>query len=470
MPRSLLILLAMAYMLGGCASNPVRVPEAAAVPGAWSSAVSTAATSGAQASTAWWKELGDSELDDIIATALETNADVSVAATRVRQARALTGEARAARQPRLDMGDSAARERVPKSFVRDPDGVRSTVPATRQSRFSSQVEARYEIDLLGRLALGEKAAAADLDASEADLRAVKQWLVQEVILIYADLRLAEDRATVASDAEVALERLLAAEQERLKAGLIGRERLRDAERQMADKRDEMIAIGHERHAARARLAGLAGKAPVEVEVRSHEHYFGQLVISGAVTADLPAVVIEQRADVAAAWHRVLAANHQAERTRLERYPSLTLTGNLGFVSASIRRWLTGDALAWVAQVVLSEPLLDGGRARARGDQAIAVMDEQFALHRKVVLQALVEVETTLSAAQAGKSRVDLAETELARRLADRDAADRALAAGINSRPSLLQAELALLAATDTVSLRRHELLGAWVNAQKALGR
>ena len=470
MPRSLLILLTAAYLLGGCASHPVLVPEAAAVPGAWSSAVNTVATSGAQPSTAWWKELGDSELDDIVATALETNVDVSVAATRVRQARALTGEARAARLPQLDVGVGMARERVPKSSTRDTDGTRVAIPAFRQSRFNAQVEARYEIDLLGRLALGEQAAAADLAASQADLRAVKQWLVQEVVLVYADLRFADDRASSAHDAEVALVALLVAQRELLAVGLIERNRVHDAERQLVDKHDDMIVIGHERHAALARLAGLLGKAPTEVEVKSRQHYFERLALSGAIAADLPATVIEQRADVAAAWHRVLATNRQAERTRLERYPSLTLTGNTGFVSSSVRHWLIGDALAWVVQAALQAPLLDGGQARARGDQAIAVMDEQFALHRKVVLQALVEVETALSAAHAGKYRVDLAETQLARRLDDRNAAGRALAAGIGSRPSLLQAELALLAATEAVSLRRHGLLGAWANAHKALGR
>ena len=470
MPRSLLILLAAAYLLGGCASHPVRVPEAAAVPGTWSAAVSTAVISGVQPSTPWWKELGDSELDGIVAAALESNTDVRVAAARVRQARAMADGAHATRLPQLDVGAGMARERVPKSSALDTEGTRVVIPAFRQSRFSAQVEARYEIDLLGRLTLGEQAAAADLAASQSDLRAVKQWLVQEVVLVYADLRLAEDRASSAHDAQAALVALLVAQRELLAAGLIERYRVRDAERQLADKHDDMIAIGHERHAALARLAGLLGKAPTEVEVKSRERYFERLALSGAVAAELPATVIEQRADVAAAWQRVLSASRQAERARLERYPSLTLTGNTGFVSAAVRRWLIGDALAWVAQAALQGPLLDGGRARARGDQAIAVMDEQFAWHRKVVLQALVEVETALSATHAGKSRVDLAETERERRLADRDASGQALAAGINSRPSLLQAELALLAATEAVSLRRHELLGAWVNAQKSLGR
>lgn len=428
------------------------------------------ASSSAVPANAWWQELGDSELDGIVAAALTANADVSIAAARVRQARALADAAAAARRPQLDLGTSAARERVPRTIFRDTQGTHVEIPPFERSRFGLQAEARYEIDLLGRLALGEHAAVAGLNASDADLRAVRQWLAREVVLTYADLRLADDRAAIARDAQAALERLRSAEKLRLQAGLIGRDRIREADRQWAEKGDERVAIAEERHAALVRLAGLSGKAPAEVTITARERYFGQLALSGVVAADLPVTVLDQRPDVAAAWQRVVAAHREAERVRLERYPALTLTGSTGFASEAIRSWLTGAAIAWVAQAALQGPLLDAGRNRARTDQAIAVMDEQLAQHRKIVVQALVEVETTLGAAHAGRARVELAEGELVRRAADREAASATLAAGLGSRPALLQAELALLDAIEAMSLRRHELLRAWVSAQHALGR
>ena len=413
--RSSISLLAAAWVLGGCAAGSVQIPKPVVAPGAWSQAVASAAARnvgdaapGAQAPSEWWKEMQDGELDRVMATCLQSNADLGLAAARLQQARALADGARAALLPRLDFGTSAARERVPRSSVRDTEGARAVVPAYRQSRFTTQLEVSYEVDLLDRLALGQRAGEANLAASEADWRAVRQWLAQAVVIEYGDLRIADDRSFDARRSEALLQQILAAEQDRLRAGLGTREAVRSAERQLADKRDERIGLERDRHQALSRMAILMGTTAAELQLAPREGYFAQLALSGAVAAELPAAVIEQRADVAAAWQRVVASGIDAERIRLDRYPALTLTGSTGFVSQAMRRWLSGDALAWAAEAAAQVMLLDGGRAQARSDQALAAMSEQYSEYRKTVLQALGEVEIGLSAAVAARSRLDIA--------------------------------------------------------------
>ncbi len=463
------MLIALVALLTGCAATAVHSPEQLAAPAAWSARIETDAAAAVQAA-AWWEELADEQLNGLVELALRDSADVSVAAARVRQARAVAKESGANRLPQVEVGGSGLRERVPLSTVRDADGGKQAIPAYRQSRFAAQFDARYEVDLLGRLALGESAAAADLAASNAELRAVRQWLAREVVLAYADLRLADARATFAREASVRLADLRNSEQERLKAGLVAHERLRQAQRTLAETSDAQVALGEDRHAALARLANLLGRPTGELQVQTRADYFAQLGLSGAVTPDLPATALERRADVAAAWQRVLAASDQAERTRLERYPALTLTGSASFLSSAFRRWLSGGALTWLAQAALQAPLFDGGRIEARTEQARAAVDELHANYRKLVVNALAEAETALSATQTARERVALAESELARRVADRAAASDLRSAGIGGRPELVQKEIEQLAAAETVSARRHDLLVAWATAQKALGR
>ena len=463
------MLMALLALLTGCAAPVVRAPEPVAAPTAWSARIDTAAAAAVPVA-AWWEELADDQLNRLVELALRDSADVSVAAARVRQARARAEEAGANRSPQVDVGVAGARQRVPLSSVRDVDGGKQKIPAYRQSNFAARLDARYEVDLLGRLALGERAAAAESAASDEELRAVRQWLAREVVLAYADLRLADERAALSREASIRLGELLDSEQVRLKAGLAARERLREAERRLAEAGDAQVALGQERHAALARLANLLGKSTGELKLQARADYFARLGLSGAVTPDLPATALERRADVAAAWQRVLAASDQAERARLERYPSLTLTGSAGYVSEAFRRWLTGDALTWLLQAALQAPLFDGGRIEARTEQARAVVDELHAHHRKLVVNALAEAETALSATQAASERVALAESELARRVADRAAAADLRSAGIGSRPELVQKEIEQLAAAETLSARRHDLLVAWATTQKALGR
>jgi NodT family efflux transporter outer membrane factor (OMF) lipoprotein len=413
--------------------------------------------------------LGDTQLNQWVDQAMAANADVRVLTARLRRSQAVTGAARAATLPQLDMSTSAARERLPKSSTRDPDGVPITTPAFRQSRIGVQAEARYEVDLLGRLALVEQAAASEQAASEADLQALRQWLALQVVQAYADWRVAHDRRVASQTSVEVIEQLLKAERQRLAAGLINRDSLRVVERQRADKHDEQAELQHQGAAAAIKLAELLGLAPAELALAPGQPWLASIELTGALAPDLPASVMARRADLVAAWQRVLSAHQTAESVRLERYPSLALTGNSGFVSASLRRWLTGDALAWLAQTALQLPLWDAGRNRAKTDAATATVEELQAQHRKLVLQALGEVETALSATAVAKQRVDLAQTELQRRAADRSSAHHALAAGVGSRPNVLQAELAEHTVNEAVLSRRHELLLAWASAQKALG-
>jgi multidrug efflux system outer membrane protein len=463
------MLIALLALLTGCASKVVRAPEPVATPAAWSARIDTAAAVAAPVA-AWWEELADDQLNRLVELALRDGADVSVAAARVRQARAFAKEAGANRMPQVDVGVVGSRERIPKTSLRDGEGGKQTIPAYRQSNFAARLDARYEIDLLGRLALGERAAAAESAASDEELRAVRQWLAREVVLAYADLRLADERAALSREASIRLGELLNTEQDRLKAGLVARERLRVAERTLAETSDAQAALAQERHATLARLANLLGLSTGELQVEVRTDYFARLGLSGAVTPDLPATVLERRADVAAAWQRVLAASDQAERARLERYPALALTGSAGYVSEAFRRWLSGDALAWLLQAALQAPLFDGGRIEARTEQARATVDELHAQHRKLVVSALAEAETALSATQTARERAAFAEAELVRRVADRAAAADLRAAGMGSRPELVQKEVEQLAAAETLSARRHDLLVAWANTQKALGR
>jgi outer membrane protein, multidrug efflux system len=456
-------------LLSGCASIPLPPPAPEAVPSAWAQTTAHS-TSAAEPVQAWWTQLGDAQLDRLIDQGLAANADVRVVAARLKRAQASADLASAVRRPELGVSSSAARERVPVSTARDAEGVAVSTPAYRQSRFGLQADFRYETDLLGRLALSEQAANAERAASAADLRAMRQWLALEMVRAYAELRVADDRMLSAQTASALLEQLREAERRRLAAGLITRNDLRVIERQQAEKLDEQAELQRQRSAAAARLAELAGQAPAEVSLSAPSAQWSTRVeLTGAVAPDLPVAVIERRPDVAAAWQRVMAAHQSAQSVRLERYPALTLTGNTGFASTALRRWLTGDALVWAAQAALQAPLFDGGRNRARTDEALATVEELRAQHRKLVLQALGEVETALTATTVAKQRADLAQAELLRRAADRSSAKTALAAGVGNRSNLLQAELAESAAQDAMLLRRHELLLAWAAANRALG-
>ena len=458
--------------IAGCAMPVSHTPDKPPVPSAWSawSAQSPAGGDAVSQADAWWHELADEQLNRLVEHALNNSPDIGIAAARLQQARALVSEADANRMPQIDAGLGALHNRVPQSVWRDTQGARQIIPPHRQSGFTARIDGRLEVDVWGRLALGQRVAAADLAASQDDLRAVRQWLAREVVLAYADLRLADERTAISGQARRILDEMLDSARQRLSAGLVSQEQVRYLERLVADQVDAHTLRDQERQSALNRLASLLGQWTSQLPLSTHAGYFTELALSGAVTPDLPAQALERRADVSASWHRVLAAGDHAERVRLERYPALNLTGSAGFISPALRGWLSTDALAWAAQSLIQTRVFDGGRLQARGAQARAMADESMARYRKTVLAALAEVETALSLTQTAGERVMLAQAELVRRRVDTRQLADLHAAGLAARPALLEREVARLGAEEILSLRRHELLVAWSQAQTALGR
>ncbi|GAA6142398.1 efflux transporter outer membrane subunit [Hydrogenophaga sp. 5NK40-0174] len=471
--RAWLMSLALPALVVGCAAPPVPPPEPTEPPEAWSFAPNTTQQptnpSHQPPDERWWRALNDEDLNRIIEAVLTRNADLHAAEARLRQARAMVRTTQADRKWQLDASVSAAHERVPGSTVEDANGRPVTLPPDRNSRYGLTLEARYEFDWLGRLGLEARAAQAEQQASAADKQGLRQWLVHETLQAYAEYRLHQQRATLARRSEALLTQALRMQGEKLSAGLIAQHEWLEAERQLAHSRDHLRDVQSQRQNTQVRLAVLLDQAPDATELTTHARYFEQLDMTGVLPPRLPAEVIGRRADVAAAWQRVQSAYLEARATRLERFPSLTLTGRSGLVSESLARWLTTTALDWLFQAAVHGSVFDGGMHEARTHHAVAEMDERHAMYRKTVVSALAEVEIALSTTQAQRERVASAEAEQRRCIAEQESARAQLVAGLLGRAELLQAQLALLEADQQVLQSRYELLGAQAKAQFALG-
>ncbi len=397
-----LSLLATLLIAAGCAVGPVYERPNAATPATFKEAVTTTAVDAGSWKAAqpseevargrWWTVFGDPRLDDLEQQALDANQNLKAAAARLKQARALAQAAHADLLPSLDAGLGATRQRQSPVSQRLPDN--AAVPA--QTFYRAQVGASYEVDLFGRVSASVDAARADSERSEALFRSVQLALQADVAQHWFELRELDAEAEVLREGVTLREQALKLARSRHEAGDIGQEDVARAETELANVRTDALGVARQRAVVEHALAVLLGKAPAEFTAPAMPLQRVDL----RIPAGLPSSLLERRPDIAAAERAMAAANARVGVAKAAFFPSLSLTGGLGYESGSL-----GNLFDWSSRTfllgplvgtALNIPLFDGGRRNGSLADAKARYEEDVADYREQVLVAFREVEDGLS--------------------------------------------------------------------------
>ncbi|MDD2770259.1 MAG: TolC family protein [Methylococcus sp.] len=449
----------LAATVAACAPTPPPAPEPVAVPAHWRAQAGNAQPKPAPAE--WWKTFADPQLDRLVDQALRANADIGQAAARVLQAKAAQAGAEAELRPAVNAFAGVDQVRLPAMRL----GGQNFAPEDDTWPYAG-FGFDYEVDLLGRLAKGAQSAAGTAAAAEFERRQIRQSVAHEVVKAYLELRHAEALSEIDVRRADLAETLEEQEQRRLASGLSDRQRVNEAERGVRDIRIARSRAERDSELARARLALLVSRPANALALPSRTAATTELTVE----PDLPASAVGRRPDVQAAWQRLLVATTDIERTELERYPRVTLTGLAGIVASGFSGWLASDAVGWIVGAAGRLPLYDGGRVQARVDAAAAVRDERFAAYRRSVYLALAEVESALIEWQTARTALEFHASQLASRRQDAARRAGALALGRASSAEILRLDLAAREAEAETQTADYQRSLAYASVQRALGR
>jgi NodT family efflux transporter outer membrane factor (OMF) lipoprotein len=189
----------------------------------------------------------------------------------------------------------------------------------------------------------------------------------------------------------------------------------------------------------------------------------------AVPLGVPSDVLERRPDVAAAERAMAAANAQIGVASAAFFPSVTLGGAYGVESRVFSTLFDGPSLLWSMGVSATQVLFDGGRVKANVDFARAGHAASVASYRRIVLQAMQEVEDGIT----GLAALDRASTQAQAAVTS---ADRVLTmstaryeGGASGYLDVITAQQALLASERQATQLRGQRLLTAVFLVKALG-
>ncbi|MEK6669652.1 MAG: efflux transporter outer membrane subunit [Pseudomonadota bacterium] len=334
--RTLALPMAVALLLGGCATptayqrTAVQVPErfAQSAPSAQVEADAAAR----QALSPWWLTLNDAGLTALINEALARNNNLAQAALKVRRAQLVAAQAASDQLPSVAVrGSSTASQAL--------DGG----PTTRLNSATGTVT--WEADLWGRLAALRSAADWEAQATEQDRIAAAQALVATTANLYFQVAFLNQRVEASQQSIGYARRTLQLVHAQYDSGSTSGLELSQAQQALAAQEAAHTLFLLQRVQARNALAILLDGPPgVALNVALNAALSeAQRLPEGRlpeVPAGVPSELLARRPDVRASELRLRKSLAQVDATRTSYYPTLTLTGSVGGSSTALSKVLS----------------------------------------------------------------------------------------------------------------------------------
>ena len=343
----------------------------------------------ASIATLGWRNLfSDKNLQALIEKGLERNTNLRVAHIRVKAAEAVLMNARLSYLP---------------SVVLAPDGsISGTEGAKAIKTYNLAASASWEIDLFGKVTNAKREALAALEGSRAYRQAVETQLIATIANSYYML-LMLDRQLIISEQTLITWKETEHSIEALKR---------------AGKSNDAAVL----QAKATRLALEASVVSIRKSIRETENGLSALladtshdIMRGALqkqqfpdtlSAGLPVQLLANRPDVRQAEWNLAQAYYATNAARSAFYPSLTLSGSIGWTNNVGGVVVNPGSWLFSAVGSLMQPLFNKGTNIANLRQAKARQEEALLLFQQSLLDAGKEVNNALTRWQSARIRMD----------------------------------------------------------------
>ncbi|WP_309109541.1 efflux transporter outer membrane subunit [Pseudomonas sp. Q2-TVG4-2] len=338
----------------------------------------------------WWALYGDTELNALVARLNVSNQNLAAAEAQYRQARALVRGARSQLFPAVGASGGVSRGGQGSSASGSYFQGGSTGSGVSES-YEVGLDASWELDIWGRLRRNLEANRANMQASAADLAAVRLSLQSELVQTYLQLRVMDEQQRLLDQTVEAFARSLRLTENQYQAGIVPKSDVSQALTQLKSTQAQAIDLRWQRAQMEHAIAVLIGVPPSELDIAKR----GDIPRLPEVPLALPSQLLERRPDVASAERQVMAANAQIGVAEAAWYPDLTLSASGGYRNSSFSDLISLPNRFWSLGPQLAVTLLDFGSRRAELEAAEASYDQTVATYRQTVLDSFREVEDNL---------------------------------------------------------------------------
>src|SRR5215467_2734939 len=451
-------------VLSGCMVGPDYQRPALPAPAVFRGADATAASDPASLGNLQWFEVfKDEQLQVLIRTALVANYDLRDAVARVNEARANLGITQSEQFPTITASAETTTVRL------SENGLTPIAAGVSRDRTVGGVVLNllsFEVDVWGRLRRATEAARAQVLTAEDTRQAVITTLVSDVATAYFELLELDTELEIAQRTLALRQDSLSLIQARQQGGIATLLDVRQAE-QLVYSAAQIIPdteglIEQTEYQIRLLLGQPPGNVPRGQPLTAQAY-------PPAVPPGLPSALLERRPDIRAAEQTLVAANANIGVAKAAYFPTISLTGLLGFQSDQLSSLFKGASNKWQFVPQVTQPIFTAGRITSQVHLAEAQQQSALIQYEKAIQTAFREVSDALVQYRRVKG-IRTQQVLLVSTLHDRSQlAYMRYRGGVDTLLNALDADRDLFSAELSLAqTQRNELL-ALVQLYKALG-
>ena len=410
----------------------------------------------------WFEVFKDQALQDLVNRALQRNYDLRAAVARINAERANLGLVRSNQFPQIEASADLTTNRNSQNALNIPG----------QSRGSRSIGGvflnllTFELDIFGRRRAETRAARAELRVAEEDRQAVMTTVVSDVATGYFSLLELDSELDIAKRTLATREQSLQLIRARQQGGLATMLDVRQAEELVYQASQTIPDTERLIEQTENQIRLLLGDNPGPV---TRGQALDQQQELPTVPAGLPSSLLTRRPDIRAAEQNLVAQRAFVSAARKAYFPTISLTGLLGFQSDQLSSLFGGPSRAWTFVPQITQPIFTAGRLKsgvrfARAQQELAVVQYEQAIQTsfREVSDALVQYRKV--------KEIRTQQELLVTTLRDRERlAYLRYEGGVDTLLNALDADRDLFDAERNLTLTKRNELLALVQLYKALG-
>lgn len=453
----IITILSGAFILSGCAgwrtTGKIQTVEMPAK-------FLNAGDSTSQLNEKWWLDFSDPVLDSLMESAFTSNLSLEQTYQRVQQYHEALKSARSSWFPAIS---------VNAKIQDNGDLTDKATPVTgvNLDTWDVKLSAAYELDVWGRLSANRGAAIADLEANREDLDAFLISLSAQVSKTYFRIVELNEQVALLDEIIASWEDYLSLVSSRYLNGIVSSVDVYQAEINLsgaiARREQTATTLAITEHAFMA----LLGEYPDDDLVWLRNA--GLPDTTPGISAGLPSELVQRRPDVRAAYYRMTAADKRWAEAVASKFPTFSLTGQVGGSSEQLKDALDPDAMVWNAIGSLVLPVFEGGKRSANARRAEAAYREVAARYRDAVIQSFGDVEDALVKNHNQRIYVNELENQLTSAEKLLEAATDRYMRGLSTYLQVVNAQTTYYNTRSSLISARRELVDYYIELATALG-